>query len=272
MNSVSRRELLVHGFCREAAEKENFHKSIPDSVLLLIVMNHPQLLIESNIITTAILEDQLYDILCAKIGASSDRFTLHRLFNSRVHGLSAKAFHTFCDDSEYPTIILAKSKGYNQIFGGYATKSFKPESHNGWTQKTDPYSFLFTFSKQYQGYKMKKKDRLKNISDHIFELNSLQNNTSIYAIRCNYTKGPVFGNGCDLFISDDGTNSYCSPDSYDIPNKYILAGNAKFDVGIYEVFELKQPNWNCEICTFENKGSAVQICHMCFQPRGTTFK
>eukprot|EP01084_Bolivina_argentea_P021779 40476_1 len=136
MDGKLRREMLICGYCRDTEKKTKLYTYIPDSILLLIIMYHPSIL-SSDIINTKSLEDQLYDVLCAKLGRNKDKFTLGRIYSSVINGLSAYSFHNLCDNSKFPTLILCRSMQYKKIFGGFTSVSWKPEG-NAWTDKYDP--------------------------------------------------------------------------------------------------------------------------------------
>lgn len=67
------------------------------------------------------------------------------------------------------------------------------------------------------------------------------------AIYCNYTSGPSFGAGCDLYISDDANTdneTYSSlGHTYQLPSgqqSTFFTGARNFTVTDYEVFGLQQ--------------------------------
>lgn len=237
MDATTRRLLLVHGFIRELSQHIGFKQWIPESVMLLIATTFPELLIRSDVITTTEQEDALYDILCSRIGtSSSDRFELKRVFSTAIHGRKGCLFHDACDKSLCPTIMVARSRQYDRIFGGFSTVCWKAADDTGWTNKQCPTAFLFSFDKK--GWNIAKREHSTHMNDHVFDVKIFDDATSIWAIRCNYQFGPCFGNGCDLFIGRNANNCYSAPSSFALPTTDALVGGSTFDIDIMEVFEV----------------------------------
>ncbi|KAK8807465.1 hypothetical protein WA158_004224 [Blastocystis sp. Blastoise] len=154
------------------------------------------------------------------------------LFRASEHDYLASEFHRYCDNKR-ETVTIIKHTGHNNninIFGGYTDQNW--DSSSCWK----PYSkeFLFIFSNEH------------NIPPTKYEY---INNDKKYGIYCYSSNGPSFGNGHDIYISDQchsNTDSYCSASSYsevNTPQKSSLFVNTnsdnftnKFTVEDYEVW------------------------------------
>ena len=142
-----------------------------------------------------------------------------RLYKASSNGFEASVFHSFCDNKG-PTLTLIKTNA-GHTFGGFTTISW--DSSN--TYKNDTQSFLFSVDKQTK-YPI---------------VNAYTN-----AIYCHQSYGPTFGNGHNIYVSDNSnsnTTSYVrSAYAYNMPagangNHSILTdGNADFQTTEVEVY------------------------------------
>lgn len=123
---------------------------------------------------------------------TSFKYTL--LYQGSRDGDSAKTFHDLCDNKG-PTVSIIQTQ-QNWIFGGYTKQSWSSNPKSSiWEYQTSKEAFLFS---------------LNNTQKY-----SIVN--SNYAIFCQKTKGPTFGHGFDLEISDNcfRSKSYCKfPSNY----------------------------------------------------------
>ena len=144
------------------------------------------------------------------------------LYRGSDHDFSAAAFHSKCDNKG-PTITIVKSEKGN-IFGGYTPIMW--DSSNCWGIDNKKESFLFSITRSSKHKLIKPK----------------------YAIDNCAVFGPTFGNGADLYISDEchlNESSYTElGDSYEsnykllsIEARQFLSGSIKyFRVEEYEVY------------------------------------
>jgi len=145
------------------------------------------------------------------------------IYRGTRDGMDYNCFHNNCDN-QGPTISLFKNdKGY--IFGGYASTD--------WTSygdyKSAPDSFIFS---------------LTNI--HGTEPTKFPNSDTNYSIYDNYTEGPTFGGGYDIYTNiTDSSYSYFPTSYQDIlgKGKSIFTGdlndnNEYFNLKEIEIFKL----------------------------------
>ena len=142
------------------------------------------------------------------------------LFSTSKDGDSSLTFHKYCD-GESPTVIIVRDTSGIK-FGGYSTQSWS-QSTCGASNSRAPCSFIFNLSN-------------KKRYDLIDQLNTS-------AIGRSNTYGPTFGEGHDLYISDEcrsNANSKCKKSSYNTGNNnlFVLSGSTNFQVSIYEVFKV----------------------------------
>ena len=110
------------------------------------------------------------------------------LYRGTRDGSEANTFHNKCNN-QGPTIVLCKNEK-NNIFGGYASTDWTSNGNYNYANG----SFLFT---------------LTNI--HGTEPTKYPNtNNYNYAVYHNNSYGPTFGNGHDLYISDNYLNNNSS--------------------------------------------------------------
>jgi hypothetical protein len=144
------------------------------------------------------------------------------LYRGSENDFSAQAFHMKCDNRG-PTVTIIRSEKGN-IFGGYTPIPW--DSSNTWGRDENKDSFLFSITRSSKHKLVKPK----------------------YAIDNCAVFGPTFGNGADLYISDEchmNESSYTElGDSYESNYKFqsldarsYLSGSIKyFRVEEYEVY------------------------------------
>ena len=121
------------------------------------------------------------------------------LYRGTRDGSEANTFHNKCNN-QGPTIVLCKNEK-NNIFGGYASTDWTSNGNYNYANG----SFLFT---------------LTNIHGTEPTKYPITNNYN-YAVYHNNSYGPTFGNGHDLYISNNYLNNNSS---------YAGLGNAYQDV------------------------------------------
>ena len=150
-------------------------------------------------------------------GASSLGFTSFLLlYRATEHGFKVTDFHSRCD-YKGPTLILVKND-QNLIFGGFTTGAW--EAPANFLYKADHDGFIFSLSKKRR-----------------YMLGPGQ---SQYAICCYSNRGPVFGGGHDISISDNSnsnTTSYSDAGKTYIAQREELTGTRNFSCLEIEVFE-----------------------------------
>ncbi|RIA97543.1 hypothetical protein C1645_752130 [Glomus cerebriforme] len=128
-------------------------------------------------------------------------------------GLDAVSFHEHCDNKG-PTLIVAKIKDREQLFGGYTPLNWDGSN----TYKSTSESFIFSiFDKN--NLKTAKLGRIKNPQHSIF---------------CYNGYGPTFGGGHDFVCQNYGIWLGNHPYSY----SQINIPKGQFHVDDYEVFQV----------------------------------
>ena len=146
---------------------------------------------------------------------------LELIYRGSRDGFDAKAFHAYCDN-QGPTLVVCKSAGSRQVFGGYTSQNW---SKSNW-YFSDKSAFLFSVS---------------HSTKHIIQ-------DSEHAIFCNEETGPTFGRGYDLFIGGGNFHknvecnsalgtTYKTNVKIGDSRKY-LAGEANFSLQEIEVFKV----------------------------------
>lgn len=178
---------------------------------------------DSKILNTPILQKNL--IKLCEFSYCSEWVLLYR---ENEHGFGAKEFDARCDIIPKTLTIIQSSNG--NIFGGYTDVEW--DCSNKLKKNND--AFIFS---------------LINENDNQIRV-KIDPNESEFAIVCDELAGPIFGDGHDIYISnncDTQMQSYSLfPCSYKCPNiitdwsrtKSILAGTYKFNVSNIEVFHL----------------------------------
>jgi len=140
---------------------------------------------------------------------------LKLIYRSTLHGKSAKAFHTECDNIAETITFIETTNG--KKFGGFTKHKW---DSSGAYKPFDSDAFLFSLDKK------KKMEILLN------------NNNTIY---CNGGYGPTFGGGHDIYISAnfDG-QCYVNKNSYQQESQYYLTdGNYNFTPKEIEVYKVR---------------------------------
>jgi hypothetical protein len=106
------------------------------------------------------------------------------LYRGSDHGFKSSDFHGKCDGKSNTITIIQTTKGF--ILGGFTPIAW--DSSNQYKPDSSGRSFLFS---------------VKNPHDHNFGRIGLNNPQ--YAIYCNSSYGPTFGNGLDIYAAD-----YCN--------------------------------------------------------------
>jgi len=144
------------------------------------------------------------------------------IYRATRDGMGNLQFHQKCDNKG-PTVMIIQS-GPGHIFGGYTVLSWDSSSGNKYNA-TD-FIFSITHGTKHANHK----------------------DSKTRTIYCNASYGPVFGNGCDFLIWQNGdtlaSGSYAFGNitfelPYGVDNNSYLAGSGKFTVTEMEVFALK---------------------------------
>ena len=155
-----------------------------------------------------------------------DKFKL--IYAASGDEFSSRDFHAKCDNRS-KTLIVIKSEPFGYIFGGYTEATW--DSPHGKQWKSDPNAFLFS---------------LTNRDNRPCKMKSIDESHSIY---CNPYCGPTFGQGHDIWITDNqiNTNGNCSNlgltyrhpqyehNSSDV--KTFLAGKVWFKFNVIEIYQ-----------------------------------
>ncbi|CAG8562305.1 155_t:CDS:2, partial [Gigaspora rosea] len=166
------------------------------------------------------------------------------LFRGSRDGFQNNLFHEKCDQKG-ATIVVAKIQNSNQLVGGYTPVDWDTSGQN----KSSTDSFIFSLSD------------LTNLSNA--NLGRISSSYYSYAIYCDKSCGPYFGNGNLHFnrncinVSDNGYYS-----NVGIPN-----GSQIED---YEVFQvIKNDDYDVTIYTEEEPKSGESFC---FRTRAAYFR
>jgi len=129
---------------------------------------------------SVIMKENEFDLihLAIKSRLNKEVKELKKLYQATIDGDGGLNFHSRCDNIPN-TLVLIKSAG-NRRFGGFTSAQWSSPSSGEY--KDDPNAFLFSLDKQ-KIYSYKK------------------NGKAIYNRKdC----GPIFGNGCDIWIGQHG--------------------------------------------------------------------
>lgn len=141
-----------------------------------------------------------------------------KLYDSQIDTHNAGAFHQKCDDKGV-TVVLVKTNSNNR-FGGYTSKSWG-SANGAYVGDTSAFLFSLDTNKKY------------NV------------NTPNFAIYCNSTYGPTFGNGHDLHISNYGpqnNSNYTNGMAYPLETIHELNKGSKNFYANYEVYQIIYPD------------------------------
>ena len=134
------------------------------------------------------------------------------LYDSDIHGDSAKAFHSKCD-GKYQTIYIVKSQ-IGHIFGGYLSQAWK--SNNSYCKDNEAFFFSIDLKKKYD----------------------FSNKNEVYYGNPDF--GPVIRGGISLDICNNGKkskNNFVYLVNNDNSNE--INGERFFKLDKYEVFQLE---------------------------------
>lgn len=141
------------------------------------------------------------------------------LYRASEHGDDAYIFHQRCDNKGPTLVVISTVQG--TIIGGYTEANWC--TANEWYEEyqEDEKAFVFNLTTM-------KKFKVKQPK---------------FAIRCNSKSGPIFGNGCDIYVGDDfkrcDKNYINGGVSYDMESKYeLLDKYEKFEINELEVFSI----------------------------------
>lgn len=153
----------------------------------------------------------------------------HLIYRASDHGARASDFHSRCDNKP-KTLTIIKAARTGNVFGGYTNAVWDQTSQF----KADPNAFVFSL---VNGEKRPIRIRIGDGQES-------------YAIYCDPSRGPVFGNGYDICISDNFNENDLSATyfgcTYVLPNYKsgsnealnLLAGSFQFQVADIEVFQI----------------------------------
>lgn len=152
------------------------------------------------------------------------------LFRGSDDGFLARTFHMKCDDVPNTVCIIESDKG--NVFGGFTTVPWKSDVGR---YQVDEEAFVFIVRK--------KKKALKKAIMY------LQYTSSQHSVVHNKYMGPVFGYGHDIYIrnkADKVDDNSCRNHTYQCSYAGELAGEEKYRVINYEVFQISHPEDDIE--------------------------
>lgn len=183
-SGVTDQELITFHFIRLQYEKR--YKKVFSYVLKQLISKFaekcikcPALSIQEDMSLLAMLSKQL-------------KFNIQRisiLFRASENNFEAKQFHSICDNSKSPKIVIIQSQ-WGNIFGGYTSQSFKQPAPGKYFKK-DNDAFLFLCRSDDAN--------IQSLCPLIFKVRS---DAKKYAICCDDKTGPCFGDGWDVHIGD----------------------------------------------------------------------
>jgi len=147
------------------------------------------------------------------------------LFRGSDDGFLASTFHLKCDG--VPNTICVIESNHGNVFGGFTTLPWKSDVGR---YHVDEEAFVYIARK--------KKKALKKAVMY------LQYTSSQHSVVHNKYMGPVFGYGHDIYIrnkADKVDDNSCRNHTYQCSYAGELAGEEKFRVINYEVFQISHP-------------------------------
>jgi len=147
------------------------------------------------------------------------------LFRGSDDGFLASTFHLKCDGMANTVCVIESNHG--NVFGGFTTLPWKSDVGR---YHVDEEAFVYIVRK--------KKKALKNAVMY------LQYTSSQHSVVHNKYMGPVFGYGHDIYIrnkADSVDDNSCRNHTYKCSYAGELAGEEKFRVLNYEVFQISHP-------------------------------
>ncbi|KAL9954723.1 hypothetical protein ACROYT_G042296 [Oculina patagonica] len=203
-------------FLKELEEEAEFYQI--QGILDELKPKTPEHFEESEILTN----DEHRSVLKGWLPRQDGKWRL--LFRASRDGFAAATFHSKCDNKG-ATITIVKSG--NNIFGGFTEVPWK--SQRGYTACRDAFLFSMVNPHGLGPTKMR-----------------LRNERQQYAISFHSSRGPTFGAGFDLLISDNANTNISSysnlGDTYECPpgqQSTFFTGGPSFTVTNYEVFALQ---------------------------------
>ena len=150
------------------------------------------------------------------------------MYRASQDGFHSSKFHSKCD-GKGNTLTILKANGF--IFGGFTSIAWDVSGQ--W--KSDPNAFLFS---------------LTNKDEKPCKMN-IKNNRHQKAIHCGSMYGPIFGEGCDIYIASNSNTTngsysilgftYTHPEyAFDTNEaRSFLAGSLYFQVSEFEVYQIE---------------------------------
>lgn len=170
--------------------------------------------LDSNIIMDKKHATKLHEWL--KEGGSDGKFNL--LYRSSSDGLSAKSFHSKCDNKGCTISIIETTGGL--VLGGYSNTPWKSPSGNEWAAADKAFLFVMSGGDISSPYKMKFTD-----SD---------NSKAVYH---NSSFGPAFGGGCDLKVKGSELHLFIGC-SYESGPPGLIIGDGAHAIKEIEAFQV----------------------------------
>jgi hypothetical protein len=149
------------------------------------------------------------------------------LWRGRCDGFGSSEFHCRCDGHANTLTVILDTE--ENIFGGFTRAKW--DLSGDYKADVRLKSFLFTLR------------NLHNVPPKKF---TLKDEATSYAILCSYGRGPVFGHGADISVSDGcnaNTHSYTNlgfayANDTGLDGKKVFANSQYFKVKEIEVFEI----------------------------------
>lgn len=213
---MSQRQLLtVYGWIRG-----NYDGDFLDDIIDIIFTFY-RLLLESKILTEPEIEGFI-NLLFDKVPNENKKsLSTKLLFRASEHNYISKQFHTHCDNKG-PTVTIIQNE-HNYVFGGYTSKSwFTADSYS--KNVEDPTAFLF------------------GIRPKIKYIPFKQDKTTDTAIWISSNRGPMFGGGADIGISNrchiSREGGWACSHTFDYKTMDIVGDRLFFKIKEYEVFSI----------------------------------
>jgi hypothetical protein len=218
-----RREIIARQRALEQAE---------DGVFELIGVHTPaqkeewMLSAAASMIDSQILSPQQHDQILSWLPESSGgkHMKLELLYRASRDGWQCQDFHSRCDNKGATVTVIKCTGGF--VFGGYADASWS--SSGSYTHSAQ--AFLFSLhSPSGVG-----PEKLPLVQHHQ------------YAIQCNASYGPTFGEGHDLHVANcanGNTSSYTNLHTYQLPPgqsaQAFFTGGRHFQAAEVEVYQVQ---------------------------------
>lgn len=156
------------------------------------------------------------DWILKRMKSEGKKVNMTLLYKLTSHGDAASTFHSYCNGKGYTLSLIRNTKGYR--CGGFTTVSWS--SRGSYANDSNAFLFSLDFKEYYLVY------------------------DGTNAIYDNSGYGPTFGDGHDLYISNNCTqnlSSYCNfPYRYcGTKNKSLSGGAYYFRVNEVEVYKIE---------------------------------